>query len=59
MMPHNRRSFIQKAGLLAGAFSANSLFNELHAAQFEISNKKTAGMPARELAADEDYWSVI
>ena len=59
MMSHNRRSFIQKASLLAGDFSANSLFNELHAAQFEIANKKTAGKTAAELAADEDYWSVI
>ncbi len=58
-MPQSRRSFIQKASLLAGAFSTNSLFNELHAAQFEMANKKAAGKTARELPADEDYRSVI
>ncbi len=58
-MSQNRRSFIQKAGLLAGAFSAHSLFNELHAAQFETANTKAAAKSDTELAADEDYWSVI
>lgn len=58
-MSDNRRVFLQKAGLLAGAFSAGSLFNQLHAADFESRLSQKAGIPARELAADEDYWSVI
>lgn len=58
-MSNSRRVFLQKAGLLAGAFSARSLFNELHAADFEHTLSGKAGIPAHELAADEDYWSVI
>ena len=34
----NRRNFIQHIGLMAGAFSANSLFNQAHAAEFEHIN---------------------
>lgn len=58
-MSQNRRTFIQQASLLAGAFSINSLCNQAHAAELEVANKKRAGMSAAELAADEDYWSII
>lgn len=54
-----RRNFLQKAGILAGAFSANSLFNELYAADFEQANKNVSGMSADEVASDEDYWTTI
>jgi uncharacterized membrane protein YgdD (TMEM256/DUF423 family) len=41
----NRRNFLQQVGLMAGAFSANSLFNQAHAAEFEHINllKKVLG----------------
>ncbi len=55
----SRRKFLQQAGLLAGAFSANSLFNELHAASLENATRKLAGLTPEAIAADEDYWSVI
>jgi selenocysteine lyase/cysteine desulfurase len=58
-MAENRRSFLQKAGLLAGAFSVNNLFNELHAADFENALDTAKGKTAAELASDEDYWTVI
>ena len=58
-MSESRRHFLQKAGLLAGAFSAANLFNELHAAEFNALQADKAGISARELASDEDYWSVI
>ena len=58
-MAENRRTFLQKAGLLAGAFSVNNLFNELHAADFEYAIRSTGGKSAVELASDEDYWSII
>lgn len=58
-MSQNRRTFIQQASLLAGAFSINSVCNQAHAAELEVANKKRAGMSAAELAADEDYWSII
>ena len=46
-------------GLLAGAFSANSLFNQLHAASWEQASLGIRGLPPETVAADEDYWSVI
>jgi selenocysteine lyase/cysteine desulfurase len=54
-----RRKFIQQVGLLAGAFSANSLFNELHAASWESAAKKITALSPEAAAADEDYWGVI
>lgn len=54
-----RRTFIQKMGLLAGAFSANSLFNQLHAASWEEAGRKIESLSPQAAATDEDYWSVI
>ncbi|MBC7936732.1 MAG: aminotransferase class V-fold PLP-dependent enzyme [Rhizobacter sp.] len=58
-MSDTRRFFLQKAGLLAGTFSAGNLFNELHAAEFSTIRRDRTGVPAAKIAADEDYWSVI
>ncbi len=58
-MEESRRQFLHKAGLLAGAFSINNLFNELYAESFDLANKKAALLSSDELAADEDYWSTI
>jgi selenocysteine lyase/cysteine desulfurase len=58
-MTDSRRHFLQKAGLLAGAFSVNSLFSQLHAADFEAANKRVKGLSDKEIAEDEDYWSII
>ncbi|MBN8837550.1 MAG: aminotransferase class V-fold PLP-dependent enzyme [Sphingobacteriia bacterium] len=55
----HRRKFLQQVGFLAGAFSANSLFNQLHAAEISSANKKVAHLSAGEVATDEDYWSII
>jgi selenocysteine lyase/cysteine desulfurase len=54
-----RRKFLQQIGLVAGAFSANSLFNQLHAASWEAADQKLSGLSPEQIAADEDYWSVI
>jgi selenocysteine lyase/cysteine desulfurase len=54
-----RRKFIQQAAMLAGAFSANSLFNQLHAADIASANQKVNHLSPIDVAADEDYWSVI
>ena len=56
---NQRRAFLQKMGALAGAFSANSLFNQLHAANFESAQAAVQHLSADVIAADEDYWSVI
>jgi len=55
----NRRHFLQKAGLLAGAFSSNSLFNQLYAADIEKATSKISQLNPQQVAGDEDYWSVI
>ena len=55
----NRRNFVKQIGLLAGAFSAESLFNQAHAAEFEHQNLIKKDLTAKELATDEDYWSII
>ena len=55
----NRRNFIQHLGLVAGAFSANSLFNQAHAAEFAHMNLQKKMLSPKEIAMDEDYWSVI
>ncbi len=56
---NQRRAFLQKMGAIAGAFSANSLFNQLHAANFESAQAAVQHLSADAIAADEDYWSVI
>jgi selenocysteine lyase/cysteine desulfurase len=58
-MNNSRRKFLQKAGLIAGAFSASNLFNQLYAADIEYANKKVSGLSPAEVATDEDYWSTI
>ena len=55
----NRRNFVKQIGLMAGAFSANSLFNQAHAAEFEHINLLKQNVSAKDLAMDEDYWSII
>jgi selenocysteine lyase/cysteine desulfurase len=55
----NRRNFVKQLGLMAGAFSASSLFNQAHAAEFEHINLHKQDISAKELATDEDFWSVI
>lgn len=54
-----RRQFLQKLGTLAGAFSADSLFNQLHAEDITAVNRKVNHQSPLQVASDEDYWSVI
>ncbi len=56
----NRRSFLRNAAVLtAGAFSSQSLFNQLNATVFEDLSRKFSGLCPYELAGEEDYWSAI
>ncbi|HEX4008154.1 MAG TPA: aminotransferase class V-fold PLP-dependent enzyme [Acidobacteriaceae bacterium] len=59
MKPHDRRAFIKRSALLAGAFSANSLFRQAHAEEFEVAAGAVAGLAPAEVAQNEDYWSTI
>ncbi len=54
-----RKQFIQQIGLMAGAFSANSLFNQLYAAEIHSANQKVLRLSPTAVAADEDYWTII
>ena len=54
-----RRKFIQKIAGLTAAFSAPSLMHQAWAADWEKVHQKAEGLTPQELAADEDYWSVI
>jgi selenocysteine lyase/cysteine desulfurase len=58
-MMANRRNFIRQAGMIAGAFSINSLFNQLYATDIEKANKKSLASVNGDVVTDEDYWSVI
>jgi selenocysteine lyase/cysteine desulfurase len=59
MMSTDRRSFLRQTATLAGAFSANSLFQQAHAADFHAAAARIGGLNAMEAAQDEDYWAVI
>src|SRR5258708_1839568 len=59
MMSSDRRTFLRQAATLAGAFSANSLFQQAHGADFRAAAARIAGIEALEAAQDEDYWAVI
>jgi len=54
-----RKQFLKQIGLMAGAFSANSLFNQLHAEEIKSANKKIIHLSPTEAATDEDYWTVV
>jgi selenocysteine lyase/cysteine desulfurase len=55
----NRRSFLKKASALVGAFSANSLFNQVHALEWEGLEGKYSNLSPEQMAGNEEYWSVI
>jgi selenocysteine lyase/cysteine desulfurase len=54
-----RRKFLQKMGLMAGAFSAASLFEQAHAAEWEQASRRISHLSAGEAAMDEDFWMTI
>ena len=58
-MMEPRRKFIQKMGLMAGAFSATSLFEQAHAAEWEQASRRISHLSAGEAAMDEDFWMTI
>jgi len=58
-MSNTRRIFFKNAGLLAGAFSTNSLFNQLYAKDFLQASKNIAHQTPQQASGNEDYWSFI
>ena len=59
MQPSDRRTFLRQAATLAGAFSASSLFNQAHAADFNVASRAAAHLGPADVAQNEDFWSVI
>src|ERR1700761_3892761 len=59
MMANNRRTFLKQTATLAGAFSLNSIFNEVHAAGFAKASQKISHLTPQLAATDEDYWAEI
>jgi selenocysteine lyase/cysteine desulfurase len=58
-MSTDRRIFLKQAAALAGAFGANSLFNQAHASDWQRASAKVKHLNNAQIAADEDYWSTI
>ncbi len=58
-MTNDRRVFLKQAAALAGAFSANSLFNQVHAADWQKASQKVKHLTDAEVAGDEDFWRVV
>lgn len=58
-MSDSRRSFLYRLGALPFAFGANSLFNQVHAEEIHHAYKKISHLTDKQVAGDEDYWSVI
>jgi len=54
-----RKQFLQQLGLMAGAFSVDSIFNQLHAEDISAANLSVRNLSPLQLAADEKYWSII
>src|ERR1700761_8440377 len=59
MHTNGRRSFLKQAATLAGAFSADSLFHQAHAAEWLAPSARIAHLSPELVAQNEDYWSVI
>ncbi len=58
-MTNDRRIFLKQAATLAGAFSVNSLFNQVHAADWQRASQKVKHLSDEQVAEDEDFWRVI
>jgi selenocysteine lyase/cysteine desulfurase len=59
MISSDRSTFLRQAATLAGAFSASSLFNQAHAADFAAASRAVAHLGPAEVAQNEDFWAVI
>ena len=55
-METNRRSFMKKVGLTAGAFSLTSFINNSFGNELKEAFKRVESMAPSELASDEDFW---
>jgi len=59
MTPSSRRAFLRSSAAVVSAFSARSLFAEMHAAEFAAASTAAATQSPVEVAQNEDYWAPI
>lgn len=55
-MEHSRRDFLKKLGLASGAVAVTTVFTPQVLAATRRLSKKAEGLPAGEVARDEDFW---
>src|SRR5688500_2130573 len=58
-MPSNRRSFLQKAGILSSAAFLGSLTKSAWSRNLDRAIKEAENIPPGELASDEEFWYYI
>lgn len=58
-MTNHRRNFIKQAAVLTGAFSAASIFSQVHAEEWQSASKRITHLNPAQVAEDEEYWSLI
>jgi len=58
-MTSNRRNFLRQAAVLTGAFSATSIFNQLHAEEWLSAERAISNLSPQQIEQEEDYWSMI
>jgi selenocysteine lyase/cysteine desulfurase len=59
MTTSSRRAFLRSTAALASAFSARSLFAEMHGSNFATASSAIADLSPEEASQNEDYWAVI
>ncbi|SHN34033.1 Selenocysteine lyase/Cysteine desulfurase [Cyclobacterium lianum] len=55
----NRRDFFRKAAVLTGAFSCNSLYQQLFAEDLAAKSDLYKNVSAEKMAENEDFWALI
>ena len=58
-MPTNRRHFLQKAGMLSATAFISSFSRPAWSRNLEQALKDADGIPAADLASEEDFWYYI
>jgi selenocysteine lyase/cysteine desulfurase len=58
-MPVNRRSFLQKAGVVSGTAFLSSIVKPAWSRNLERAMREAENIPPEQLAEDEDFWYYI
>ncbi len=58
-MSNSRRSFLHKLGGIPLAFQAGDIANMFNKEEITLAGTKVQGLTDKQVAQDEDYWSVI